>query len=103
MTLKEFQMLPGHLNFACRVVVAGRAFCNCLHAAKSAVRRPYHFIWMTREIKEDLQVRETFLQVYNVVSFWRQPMALHPLSHRLSVGLAWEYSGGGIGALKPCG
>lgn len=41
-TLKESQVLLGHLKFACRVVVLGRAFCN--NASRTGAHRPYHFI-----------------------------------------------------------
>lgn len=57
-------------------MAAGRAFCIHLYAATAGVKGPLHYIKITREFKEDLQVWHTFLQSCNGGLFWRQPMAV---------------------------
>ena len=59
-TLKEVQSLTGLLNFACTVVVPGRAFLRRLIDLTKGVCSPYHLIWMTREVKADLTVWQSF-------------------------------------------
>lgn len=60
-TLKEIQSLTGLLNFACSVVVPGRAFLPRLIDLTTGFRSPYHFIRMTREVKADLTVWQSIL------------------------------------------
>ena len=47
-TLKELQSLTGLLNFACFVVVPGRAFLRRLIDITLGVTRPYHLIRIIR-------------------------------------------------------
>ena len=69
-TLKEIQSLTGLLNFACTVVVPGRAFLRRLIDLTEGVRSPYHVIRMTREVKDDLAVWQSFLTGFNGKSFF---------------------------------
>lgn len=69
-TLKEIQSLTGLLNFACSVVVPGRAFLRRLIDLTIGVRSPFHFIRMTREVKADLTVWQSFLSGFNGKSFF---------------------------------
>ena len=55
-TLKELQALIGLLNFACCVVVPGRAFLRRLIDLTRGVRKPTHHVRLTKESKYDLQV-----------------------------------------------
>ena len=71
-TLKEIQSLTGLLNFACTVVVPGRAFLRRLIDLTEGVRSPYHVIRMTREVKADLAVWQSFLTGFNGKSFFLQ-------------------------------
>lgn len=43
-TLLDFPLLLGHLNFACSVVVPGRAFIVCLCASTSKIAPSHTFI-----------------------------------------------------------
>lgn len=65
--LCKFQVLLGHLNFTCGVVVSGQAFCIHLYAATSITSATHHFIHMIVELKEDLEVRRQFLMHFNGV------------------------------------
>ena len=68
-TLKELQSLIGLLNFACCVVVPGRAFLRRLIDLTRGVRKPTHHVRLTKESKYDLQVWLNFLRSYNGKSF----------------------------------
>ena len=69
-TLKELQSLKGLLNFACCVVVPGRAFLHRLIDLTRGVRKPTHHVRLTKESKYDLQVWLNFLRSYNGKSFF---------------------------------
>ena len=51
MTVRSFQSLLGHLNFACLVVVPGRAFMKRLYnlLCKMKNPKPHYFIRLTKE------------------------------------------------------
>ena len=70
MTLRDFQSLLGHLNFACKVVVPGRAFIRRLYALTHKARKSYHHLKMTKEVKADLRTWLNFLSEYNGRSFF---------------------------------
>lgn len=81
-TLKELQSLIGSLNFACRAVIPGRAFCRRLIDATRGARKPNHRIRITEAMKEDLRVWDSFLKTYNGASFmfeqsWEDNDSLH--------------------------
>lgn len=67
-TLKQLQSLLGLLNFACRVIAPGRAFCRRLTDATIGLTKPHHHTRVTAEMKADLQVWLTFLQSFNGIS-----------------------------------
>nr|XP_028594215.1 uncharacterized protein LOC114601207 [Podarcis muralis] len=71
-TLRQVQSLLGHLNFACRVVAPGHAFCACLARLTAGGVAPHHHIRVTKQIKDDLRVWLAFLQDYNGFSFWQK-------------------------------
>ena len=69
-TLKEVQSLTGLLNFACSVVVPGRAFLRHLIDLTIGIRFPHHFIRLTKEVKLDLQLWQSFLSNFNGRTFF---------------------------------
>ena len=69
-TLRELQSLIGVLNFACSVIVPGRAFLRRLIDLTMGIRRPHHHVRLTREVKLDLQVWEEFLHSFNGKAFF---------------------------------
>ena len=69
-TLKEVQSLTGLLNFACSVVVPGRAFLHRLIDLTIGIHFPYHFIRLTKEVKLDLQLWQSFLTNFNGQTFF---------------------------------
>lgn len=60
-TLKEIQSLTSLLNFAWSVVVPGRAFLRRLIDLTLGIRFRYHFIRLTKKVKLDLQLWQSFL------------------------------------------
>ena len=70
MTLKELQSLLGHLNFACRVVVPGRAFLRRVDALTQKVQKHYHHVKITKEVRADFETWYHFLSEYNDVYFF---------------------------------
>ena len=69
-TLKELQSLIGLLNFACSVVLPGRAFLRRMIDLTKGVRKPYHHIRLTRQCKEDILLWLSFLNSFNGKSFF---------------------------------
>ena len=69
-TLKELQSLIGLLNFACSVVLPGRAFLRRMIDLTKGVRKPYHHIRLTRQCKEDILLWLNFLNSFNGKSFF---------------------------------
>ena len=69
-TLKEVQSLIGLLNFACSVVVPGRAFLRRLIDLTKDIRCASHFIRLSRSVKADLRIWKSFLDDFNGRSFF---------------------------------
>ena len=81
--LRDLQSTLGLLNFACSVVVPGRAFLRRLHDLTIGVKEPYHFVRITCDVKEDLRVWLNFLEHYNGKSFFLNPVVQTSNSLRL--------------------
>lgn len=69
-TLRELQSLTGVLNFACSVVVPGRCFLRRLIDLTIGLKRPGHFVRVSREVKADLFTWQQFFHKYNGKSFF---------------------------------
>ena len=69
-TLRELQSLTGVLNFACSVVVPGRCFLRRLIDLTIGLKRPGHFVRVSKEVKADLFTWQQFFQEYNGKSFF---------------------------------
>ena len=69
-TLIEIQSLAGMLNFACSVVVPGRAFLRRLIDLTVGVHSPSHYVRINRETKTDLKLWQSFLISLNGRSFF---------------------------------
>lgn len=68
--LRDIQSLTGLLNFACSVVTPGRAFLRRLIDLTIGVNSPYHYIRITKEVRADLAVWQSFLCSFNGKSFF---------------------------------
>jgi hypothetical protein len=69
-TLKQIQKLTGLLNWACGVIVPGRAFQRRLYDLTKGVVKPYYKIRLNQGVKDDLQIWKVFLSDYNGKSFF---------------------------------
>lgn len=58
------------LNFACSVVVPGRAFLRRLIDLTVGVQSPHHYVRINREVKADLKLWQSFLTGFNGRSFF---------------------------------
>lgn len=70
LTLRELQSIIGFLNFACKVVVPGRAFLRRLINLTIGIKNPPHHVRLTLQAKADLQAWLLFLQQFNGKSFF---------------------------------
>ena len=70
MTLREVQSLTGLLNFACSIILPGRAFLRRRIDLTVGIQSPFHFIRLKREVKADVEVLQEFLDEYNCKSFF---------------------------------
>ena len=67
-TLRQLQSLIGKLNFACRAITPGRAFCRRLIDATMGIKHPRHRIRVTSGMVDDLTVWHDFLENHNGVT-----------------------------------
>ena len=64
-TLMEVQSLTGLLNFACSVIVPGSAFLRWLIDPTVGIQSSHHLIQLSKDVKEDLKVWQSFLSNFN--------------------------------------
>ncbi|CAC5398340.1 unnamed protein product [Mytilus coruscus] len=81
-TLRELQSLIGLLNFACCVVVPGRAFLRRLIDLTKGISRPHHYIRLTKESRLDLLAWYMFINCFNGKALmldhvWMSSVKLH--------------------------
>lgn len=72
MTLKELQSMVGSLNFMCRAVAPGRAFCRRLINATCGVTKPYFHIRITKGMRQDLETWLCFFRNFNGISMFQE-------------------------------
>lgn len=73
-TLRQLQSLLGLLAFACRTLPMGRVFSRRLSLATVGVSNPQHFIRLTKVLKDDLRVWQSFLVDFNGSSCFPKPV-----------------------------
>lgn len=66
LTLKHVHSLIYLLNFACNVVMPGRAFLKKFIDLTIGIMKEYYRIRMTKQVEEDLAVCIIFLHFFNV-------------------------------------
>ena len=64
-TLKELQSLAGSLSFCCRAIPVARAFIRRFYDAMCGIRKRDHFIRITMQMKEDIEMWLLFLDLFN--------------------------------------
>ena len=60
-TVHQLQKLAGYLNFLCRCVIPGRAFTRRIYTFYSPKMLPHHHVNVTKALKDDLRMWNTFL------------------------------------------
>ena len=75
-TLKDLQSIIGTLNFACAVVVPGRAFLHRLIDLTIGISKPIYKIRITKSVKEDLIIWRDFLSNFNGKSLFLSDRSL---------------------------
>ena len=64
-TLQQVQSVIGYMNFACKVIIPGRAFSRRLIDLTKGVTKPHHHVRLNKEARADLAAWETFLTSFN--------------------------------------
>ena len=67
-TLRQLQSLIGKLNFACRAIAPGRAFCRRLIDATMGIKKPFYNVRVSEGMIDDLNVWQSFLKHHNGVT-----------------------------------
>ena len=67
-TLQQLQELIGFLNFACKVIPAGRAFLRRLVNLTVGISAPHHHRNINKDARKDLAAWLLFLDKYNGIS-----------------------------------
>lgn len=103
-TKREILQLLGHLNFASRVVIPGRAFVSHLIMLSTTVNALHHYVKLNVECREDIRMWLYFLSNWNGVSMFynvntisSEDMCLYTdASGSLGYGGYYEYNGTGL-------
>ena len=66
-TLRELQSVTGLLNFCTRAIPPGRSFLRRFYDAMTGLYKPYHKVRVNSNLREDIRVWLTFLDLYNGV------------------------------------
>ena len=72
-SLRELQSLIGTLQFACRVVVPGRAFLQRMINLTRGVREPHHHIKLNSPFRKDVAMWLLFLDHWNGKNIFLDP------------------------------
>ena len=73
-TLKDVQSLLGLLNFACTVVIPGRAFLQRFYGLTIGISKPYYYIRITSSARKDMALWLEFIKNFNGISLYREEM-----------------------------
>ena len=95
-TLRELQSLTGVLNFACSVVVPGPCFLKRLVDLTIGLKRPGHFVRVSKEVKADLFTWQQFFQEYNGKSFFLNEKRENSVSLQLFTDAAGAHGFGAV-------
>jgi hypothetical protein len=71
-TKRELLQLLGHMNFASRVILAGRSFVSYLIKLSTTAKKLYHYVHINKACREDLLMWKQFLTQWNGVSMFYQ-------------------------------
>lgn len=69
-TKRELLVLLGHLNFASRIILAGRSFVSYLISLSTKVRKLHHFVNLNQDCQKEIHMWKNFLVQWNGVSMF---------------------------------
>ena len=69
-TKQQLLQLLGHMNFASRVILAGRAFVSYLLSLASSVSELHYYVHLSSECRQDLHMWMEFLTNWNGISLF---------------------------------
>jgi hypothetical protein len=69
-TLQNMQSAIGCLQFATSVVIPGRAFVRRLINTTLGIKKPFHYVTINSEARNDLKMWQLFLTFYNGKTFF---------------------------------
>ncbi|XP_052806563.1 uncharacterized protein LOC128235808 [Mya arenaria] len=96
-TLQELQSLMGLLNFACAVVVPGRAFLRRMIDLTMGLQQPHHKRRLTLDVREDLEAWSVFINTLNGISMmlpdrWDSSTALDLYTDASNIGFGGYFN-----------
>ena len=93
-TLRELKSLLGKLQFSTCIITTGRAFLRRMYDLTKGIAKPFYFISITKEVKEDLKIWEMFLKNINGKTIIREL----PVNDSLTLHMYSDASKLGFGA-----
>ena len=95
-TLRELKSILGKLQFATSVVMPGRAFLRRMYDLTKGINKPFHYVRLSKQVKQDLNMWYHFLKFYNGVTIIRKPdlsdsSYLHMYSDASKMGFGATY------------
>ena len=94
--VRQIQSLAGLLQFACGVIVPGRAFLVRLYNLIRGRSNPEFSVHLNHEVKKDLQVWLSFLSKFNGISLYREQLFLSPQVLHIYTDAAKSLGCGGV-------
>ena len=73
-TLQELQSLIGTLNFACKVIPAGRPFLQRIIHLTRGVKKPHHHIKLNMGFYRDIEMWKMFIDQWNGKGLFLSPL-----------------------------
>ena len=101
-TLKDLQSLIGLLNFACSVVIPGRAFLRRLIDLTIGINAPSHLVRLSLSTKGDLRVWLSFMQEFNGKYFFLNEVWSNSIKLKLFTDAAGSLGFGAIFGSEWC-
>ena len=95
-TLRQLKSVIGMLSFATSIVKSGRPFLRQLHDLAMKANKPHHYLRITNDVKDDLNMWINFLQNFNGKTIIKQPTIasseyLHLFSDASKIGFGATY------------
>lgn len=94
--LRKLQSVIGRLNFTLAVVLPGRPFLRRLYDLTIGIKKPYHYVKLNAEVKDDLHMWWVFLKNFNGKSFFHTSALLSSSKLKLSTDASGSIGYGAV-------